>query len=406
MKSVQCKKLVKVLCVILSVVCVASSAFVAEAKNTDAEIEKINDRIEKNEKELKNISKEKKNTEEYVYKLMANIETVQDKVDALEDQKAYLQKEINAIQAKIDATNKEIEKSQKDIDAKQKEMEKTFDAYSQRLCAMYVSGNVSTLEVFLEGGDLSSVLTRAQMVRSVSEQDSKTLNELLDKMEEIRQEKQKLENKKLELDGDKKNLDDRKAKLQTSLDEINKTKSSLNAEIDDCNSRIKSLNSKTSSIKNLIEKDQDKVAALERELQNASNSNNGSDYKPGTGQLAYPTSIRTITAGFPRYPSGAYHSGVDFACPSGTSVYASDGGYVAVVKYLNYSYGYHILINHGNGISTLYAHNSKILVSQGQTVSKGQKIAETGSTGNSTGPHLHFEVRKNGNPVNPLSYLR
>lgn len=406
MRLVQFKKPIKGLCVVLSIVCVASSAFVAEAKNTDAEIDKINNRIEQNEKELKSISKEKQNTEEYVGKLMANIETVQDKVDALQDQKASLQKEIDAIQKKIDDTNKEIEKSQREIEVKQAEMEKTFEEYSQRLRAMYVSGNVSTLEVFLEGGDLSSVLTRAQMVKSVSEQDSKTLNALLDKMEEIRQEKQELENKKLELDGDKKNLDDRKAKLQASLDEINKTKTQLSNEIDNCNSKIKSLSSKSSSIKNLIEKDQDKVAQLERELQNASNSNNGSDYKPGTGQLAYPTSVRTISAGYPRYPSGAYHSGVDFACPMGTSVYASDGGYVAVVKYLNYSYGYHILINHGNGISTLYAHNSKILVSQGQTVTKGQKIAETGSTGNSTGPHLHFEVRKNGNPVNPLSYLR
>ena len=86
-------------------------------------------------------------------------------------------------------------------------------------------------------------------------------------------------------------------------------------------------------------------------------------------------------------------------------VYAADSGYVSIAKTLNYSYGYYILINHGNGLSTLYAHNSQLLVSQGQAVEKGQLIAYSGSTGNSSGPHCHFEVRLNGNRVNPLNYL-
>jgi murein DD-endopeptidase MepM/ murein hydrolase activator NlpD len=93
------------------------------------------------------------------------------------------------------------------------------------------------------------------------------------------------------------------------------------------------------------------------------------------------------------------------ACPSGTSVCAAASGTVIVAKNLNYSYGHYLIIDHGNGLSTLYAHNTTLLVSVGDTVSKGQVIAKSGSTGNSTGPHCHFEVRVNGTRVNPMNYL-
>jgi murein DD-endopeptidase MepM/ murein hydrolase activator NlpD len=125
----------------------------------------------------------------------------------------------------------------------------------------------------------------------------------------------------------------------------------------------------------------------------------------GSGVLNYPTDSRSISAGFPNYSSGSYHGGIDFPVSTGSNVYAAASGTVILVKYLNYSYGYHVMIDHGDGLSTLYAHNSQILVSVGDTVSAGQVIALSGSTGNSTGPHCHFEVRVNGSQVNPLNYL-
>ena len=123
------------------------------------------------------------------------------------------------------------------------------------------------------------------------------------------------------------------------------------------------------------------------------------------GKLGYPTSYRTISAGFPNYSSGRYHGGVDFPCPTGTEVRAAEAGTVTTVKALYYSYGHYIIIDHGNGLATLYAHNSKLLVSIGQHVKRGQVIAKSGSTGNSTGPHCHFEVRVNGVRKQPLNYL-
>lgn len=108
---------------------------------------------------------------------------------------------------------------------------------------------------------------------------------------------------------------------------------------------------------------------------------------------------------YPNYSSGKYHGGIDFPCPTGTKVCAAADGKVIAAKELNYSYGHYIIIDHGNGLTTLYAHNSKLLVGVGDTVTKGQAIAYSGSTGNSTGPHCHFEVRVNGVRVNPENYL-
>lgn len=408
MKSVR-YNFVKLLCVLFSAVLVFSSVFMAEAKSTSelkSEKSKIQQEIEASQKKIDALKAEKSETEEYVSALQGKVSLLQDRLDTLEDEKTALQNEINAIQEKIVKTENEIEASQQEIDAKQKEFEGIYQQYCQRLRAMYISGNVTTLEVLLECGDISSVLTRAEMVKCVSSQDSATLNTLMEKMQEIEKEKQALEEKKLELKKDKENLDSQKAELQSSINEISSSKKELDAEVAECNAAIRKLNSQTSSIMETIETDQKRIQAIEDEIKRASSvSKPSGSYTPGSGQLGYPTSSRTISAGYPNYSSGAYHGGVDFRCPTGTPVYAADSGYVAIAKSLTYSYGKYILINHGNGLSTLYAHNSSLVVSEGQSVSKGQLIAYSGETGNATGPHCHFEVRLNGTRVNPMSYL-
>ena len=122
------------------------------------------------------------------------------------------------------------------------------------------------------------------------------------------------------------------------------------------------------------------------------------------GSLSFrrPLNSSRISAGYLGYPG---HRGIDFPSPQGTPVMAAESGTVTTVMYSNKSYGNRVIIDHGNGISTLYGHNSTIGVSLGQKVSKGQTIAGVGSTGNSTGNHVHFEIRINGKPINPTSYV-
>lgn len=386
----------------------------AEAKSTSelrSEKEKIQQEINNAQSKINNLASEKKETQEYLNALQSKIDLLQDKIDALEDSKAALQAEINAIQEKIAQTENEIIQAQAEIDAKQAEFDATYAVYCQRLRAMYVSGSASTLEVLLTCPDMSAMLTRAQMIKSVSKQDSSILDELMKKMEEIEAQKQALEIKRNELNDDKSALEADKKELQESINEIDTSKQELDREAAECNEVIRKLAAQTDEYMELIETNRDQLREIENEIRAAAiaaSSGSGSiqgSTGSGSGVLRYPTDNHSISAGYPYYSSGGYHGGVDFSVGMGSNIYAAAAGTVILVKYLNYSYGYYVVVDHGNGLSTLYAHNSAILVSVGQSVSSGQVIAKSGSTGNSTGPHCHFEVRVNGTRVNPLSYL-
>lgn len=402
------KGLVRILCVVFSFMMVFASAFSVQAKSRtelNSEKNKIESEIADSKKKIESLKSQKADKEAYASALMEQVDLLQDKLDNLESSRDALQTEIDAVQQQITQTQAEIDQAQKEIDAKEKEFEGVYEEYCQRLRAMYISGNVSVLEVLLESGDISSILTRAEMVKSVSKQDSATLDELMTKMQEIQKQRQELSDKKLQLNEDKETLDTRKAELQDSIDEYNSSKAELDAQIEECNAAIRSIESTQAEIQETIDDNQEELAAINAALSSSTNKPGSDNYNPGTGQLAYPTSYRTISAGYPNYSNGSYHGGVDWPCPTGTAVHASDSGVVVIAKKLTYSYGQYILIDHGNGLSTLYAHNSSLVVSVGDQVSKGQIIAYSGESGNATGPHVHFEVRLNGTRVNPMNYL-
>lgn len=417
MKSVMSKRMTKFLSIFFSMILFVSgisTGVCADAKTTSElrnEKSKIQDKIDSAQDKLDELSAQKKETQEYINTLQVKIDLLQDKISNLENEKSALQAEINATQKKINDTENEIRETQKKIDQKQAEFDALYEAYCDRLRAMYISGSASTLEVLLTCSDLSSLLTRSQMIKSVSEQDSQTLEELMDKMEEIEKEKEKLQIKRTELKEDKKSLEDDKADLQSRINEIASSKSEVDKEAAECNALMRKLAEQSSECLELIETNEEQLREVENEIRAAlarASSGSGSisgSTGSGSGQLGYPTNNHSVSTGYPNYSSGRYHGGVDFRVPTGSNVYASAAGTVILVKYLTYSYGRYIIIDHGNGLSTLYAHNSQLLVGVGQQVSRGQVIAKSGSTGNSTGPHVHFEVRVNGNRVSPYAYL-
>lgn len=395
----------KIISLLMSLVLVLTSfslGVTAQAASSSEERAKIQERLNDSQKKLDSLSAQKKETEEYLVTLRSKITLLQDKIDNLESEKRAIQAEIDAIQTKITNTENEIIAAQKEIDAKQAEFDESYETYCQRLKAMYVSGAASNLEVLLTSTDMSAMLTRSQMIKSVAEKDSAVLDDLMKKMEEIEAKKQELEIKIKELGEDKANLETNKQDLQSRINEINTSKSELDQEAAECNALMKKLDSDSSEIREGMDTDRKRLQQLEEENRRAAiAASTGS----GSGQLRYPTDSRSISAGYPNYRSGGYHGGIDFSVSTGSNVYAAGSGTVILVKRLNYSYGHYVMIDHGDGLSTLYAHNSALYVEVGQQVSAGQVIAASGSTGNSTGPHCHFEVRVNGTRVNPMNYL-
>lgn len=424
----QSKRITKVLAFLLSLTFVFSSMFAFNVygetiSEKRSKIEKLQEQSAEAQKKINELEKDKKETQEYVDALDKKIMLKQDEINLLQEDSDELQAQIDTTESNIKKTEDEIEQTQAEIDAKQAEFDETFNEYCQRLRAMYISGQASSLEVLLTCPDISSMLTRSQMIQSVSEQDSDALNTLMEKMSEIEAAKAELEAKRNQLNEDKAKLEEDKKQLQAEIDEIAAAKKELTNEVAEANAIIKKLASSQSEYYELISDNKEEAEQTEKEIQaiiraNASKRSSSSssasrssasssdNYTGGSGNgtFIYPTSYHTVSGGYPNYRSGRYHGALDFPCPSGTPVWAGGSGTVITATH-HYSYGNYVMIDHGNGLVTLYAHNSSLCVSVGQHVSQGQVIAYSGSTGNSTGPHVHFEVRLNGSRVNPRNYL-
>ena len=405
----------KIISIILSVAFVfsliggTSTSYASTASLNDKK-DKIQDKIDEAQSKIDALAGQKKETKEYISALDVKIQALKDKISTLKAEANELQGSINKVKGKIEKTENQIDDIQADIDAKQAEFDETFDEYCQRLRAMYVSGHASNLEVLLTSSDISSILTRSEMIKSVSKRDSDTLNGLMEKMNEIEKEKASLEKKRIELNEDKDKLQSQKKELDSNIATVNASKSELDAQVSEANALMRKLNDQTAEYMETIEDNEDELAEIEAEIRRAQAANSGSmagstGSGAHSGSLRYPTNSRRVSAGYPNYSSGRYHGGVDFPVRKGSPIYASASGTVIIAKNLNYSYGHYLVVDHGNGLSTLYAHNSTLLVGVGDHVNKGQVIARSGSTGNSTGPHCHFEVRVNGTRVNPFNYL-
>ena len=402
------------------------------------------------EAKIAELSAASKNTEEYINALDTKIGVLNQQLTVLDNQViAYqedidvLQKDIDENQAQADELQAEVDRVQAILDDLTEKFNAKYAAYCVRMRAIYISGSYNLIAALLTCKDLSGFLTRYEMIKAVSKSDAELLEAIQKQTEEILQQESDLNDKKLALEDIKSTLiaeqNEQKAKqeaLTQAQEEIASKKIILaqdRAESDELFAKLTAENGMYTEFRN---EDQEITAAVEKEISDliagiirpedvteyttkprdgvtAESSSDIEVYNKSDAVLSmcYPVpGHTTISAGFPNYSNGSYHGGIDFPCPTGSKVVAAQKGVVLTVKRLNYSYGYYVMIYHGTDskgrtIVTLYAHNSSILVSPGQTVYKGQQIASSGSTGNSTGPHCHFEIRADGTRINPKNYL-
>ena len=312
-------------------------------------------------------------------------------IKALEANIATLNLEISELGASINLTQEKINNAELQLNQVEADIAEQQKALGDRLAAMYMNGNVGFVEVVLGSSSISDLMTNLDRVQMVYEQDKEMLEELEVQQKVIQAQREYLDGlradlqvakdteaeKKELLDADKATVADKKAAVAQDNKALEEQLDALNAEANALIAEILKLQGDGDFI--------------------------GGDFTwpaPGISRTTSEFGNRL----HPIFKTYKLHTGLDIGAPTNTTIVASNAGTVIKAGWNN-SYGYMVMIDHGGGIVTLYAHNSSLLVKQGDVVYKGQAISKSGSTGNSTGPHLHFEVRVNGQYVDPRNYV-
>lgn len=387
---------------------------------------------EKEQQSIKKSEQEIRSSKEKIDTLEAEQKKVSKKIDDLKDLKADTAKYIKALdQSMTDITmelmsiNDSIEKKQLDIRFTQEQLAKATqtasDQYASmklRIKFMYEKGDTSFIDMILNAKSWSDLLNKAEYISRITRYDRK-------KLKEFEETRQLVEDTGIQLQAENAQLSELQAKaqakqqsIQALLDQKNQELASYAKKIVKAENEIEEQQNSIDDLKAAIKAQEANIEAMEREIARQEEEARkkaekaGSEYKERTmtGGFKWPCpSSGTISSGFgsresPTEGASSYHKGIDIAAPTGSRVIAAAGGKVVIATY-SASAGNYIMISHGSGTYTVYMHMSSLNVSEGDEVSQGDTIGAVGSTGYSTGPHLHFGIRKNGSYVDPESYL-
>lgn len=334
-------------------------------------------------------------------------EQEQERINYMEAELEIIENELDTINANLKTANDNLTRTTKELEQQEKDLEAYNVAYGKRLKVLYEEGSVGYLEVILNSKSFSDFLERCEIVKSLAEYDNQILDQMEQKKNEIAATKTKMESEKAEIEA-------QKTEQQTKMEQQNAIKKQHEA-------LRNNYAAEESEAKAQVEKEEKAIAEaqaeIQRKMQEAAKASQNSGNKGGgsttysSGTLRAPINgslVVTSPYGMRLHPTtGQYklHTGVDLAASRGNPVFAAADGTVITSGY-NAAYGNYVVINHGGGMATLYAHHTANLVSVGASVKKGQQIATIGSTGYSTGPHCHFEVIINGQTQNPMNYIR
>lgn len=329
--------------------------------------------------------------------------------DEIDKQITAVQNEINEYQRQIDEKAAMITKSEQEITKLSYELKSQNASYNARAKNLIKKGDASYTEIILNSKSIDDFLTRSSVLKRVAKYDSERMAEIEDSMEEVEVLKDNLLVQKQEVIDLKAQQDAKKVELDGYRAESQRI-------IDDLQGQIEEFEEQYELAKQAEAAARAEIARLiQQEQSNQSSSSAGASTTPkivpsSGGKFQWPsTTTRLVTSpyGYRIHPvtgKSRFHSGIDIGAAYGTDIVAAESGTVIVSGYNTGGYGNYVVISHGGGYSTLYAHCSSLLVSRGQQVSRGQVIAKCGSTGMSTGPHIHYEVQVNGKTTDPLSY--
>ena len=378
-----------------------------------------NNEKEQNQQQIEEKNQQKEEIQAEKSETVKEIEQITSQIQDYENQ-------INELNTKITDLNNQIQESEEKLNKAQEDYTKQEELLEARLVANYEAGETSFLDVLLSSDSITDLISNYYLVTEIATNDAELLDNIQKEKEEIEAMKTNLEASKKELDTSKAQKQSVSTQLQSSKSEKDQYVTKLTADEKAIQSQIDELTEANKSIDAEIKQ---KEAEMRRKLeeykkqQQQNNSSNSSSSNGGTstggGAVSSSGFIYPVPSGYTRittqlyYSSGQYHGAVDFGSGgiNGQPVYAVADGIVYTAKALTTSYGNYVIILHDNGLYTLYAHGQagSIRVSEGQRVKQGQQIMNVGSTGNSSGPHLHFEVRVSPGTYdcrrNPMNYL-
>lgn len=460
------KKSISVLLCLLLLFGVSSAsapAFRARAATMaelEQEVDRLEAEIEANKQKLAEFADKKESQEAYLKTVQTQIDAVQKKADTLNTQIKTLDNEIvgydNRLQQlsnEINVLEDEVRLANRQIRDTRAKIESSKASLSSKLRSNYMTGSETTLKILMGADSLAGFLTRLEMMRRISENEKRVIDEFRSEVQDLKQAKLSLEKKQSELEEKKTSVAqtkamtvEKKAELTKKQQEYESTIDELEDEYKESEDYIKKLDKDSVAYQNYVRQLESERAAADKEIDDliraltattAPPTTTGTaPYSIGNGDpsdLTAPTEPTAIPPGYiqtevwawplayyPCYISSpfgyrdariggnAFHGGTDIAGIGiyGQPVYATRSGYVAAAVWGTTGYGRYVLLDHCDGFVTIYGHCSNLTVTQGQYVVQGQQIGNVGSTGNSTGPHLHFEVRYNGVKQNPMNFVQ
>ena len=380
-----------------------ASSFTSYAEVTEESIKAKENQISEAKKERDSLKNAKTDLEKVKKELETSKNDLNNYITQLDGQLTDIQANIDSLTEEISEKEQQIETTTAELEEAEAIQQAQYEAMKKRIKFMYERGDTLYLELLIQSGSFAEMLNKAEYIEMLSAYDRQKLNEYIATTELIKLTKEALEEEKATLDEAKAAKEEEEASLQDLIDTKANELSAVKSDISDKEAAIKAYEDE-------IKAENDAIAALEREVA-ADKEALYSRYKYDGGMFTWPAPNYTRISdnyGMRMHPTlgvEKMHNGIDLAAPSGSPILAAYNGTVVAADY-NSTMGNYIMINHGGGLYTIYMHCSALYVSKGTDVTSGTKIGAVGSTGRSTGPHLHFGVRLNGNYVSPWNYLK
>lgn len=363
---------------------------------TQADKAEVQEQINETEKELQQVE--------------ANLSQAMKELQALEGDISEAEYNLQKLQSELDTLLKEISNLEEQLEVKIEQYNGKYEQACTRVVAQHKYGNITFLDVLLNSESLTDFLSNYYVVQKIMEADQQFLEELA--------------NEKQQIETDKATVEEKKAQVETEKSEVEKQNVILTNKKNEKQKRVAKLSAQDAALQKEKEQYYAELSRIEEEIrkQAQQSGTGGGSYSGGSLEFPCPGYRRVSSwfgnRGAPLAGGSSYHKGIDFAASKGTPIYASESGSVILVRNgctHNYGkskscgcgsgYGNYLMINHGGGLVTVYAHCTSINVSVGSHVTRGQLIATVGSTGASTGHHLHYGVLKNGTYVDPAPYI-